>query len=993
MKFCPTSFSTLFISLGLATSAFAEGVLYRETFLSGPGASASGWNYHISDKAWDASTQPIWGGAPGATAAAAVNSAPSSDAFWQGFVYLPQGDTYLFWTSEYVAKDAVTAISWHQSLSNATDAVHVAVQVDANGNGRDASDPWFVSAQGFTQDEAAAKLSINKSSAQELKFAGAQWRPLNYKPVAGAAGGALALDSAAAPSALPAGPLVAFGLYAPKRTTTHTFDTFTISSPAGIHSPIPPAVTPKPVVNTTIAPLTDIPTPKKQLSAKISAKLDLPMGQVVIGGGGTFTGIYFSPAKPGEAYLTGDMVGPWHRPSAETPWELLPVVSELNPRPGFGNSSMALHPTNALIAYADLGNGGHENAPTGLWKTEDGGKTWKQVLQKYSNSNQDFKGGGARQWGPGLAVDPNDPEVIYWGTRKDGVWRTLDGGKNWTQVLNIPEGCRNVVIAPNEKINGRSKNIYVGVFEKGVYVSTDGGDTFAFDEGFKPLAVEKPSIRWMRSARDGVVYAAHDTKLARRDATGWHDVTPAGEGLYKTVAVDANDSNRVLAIRQPLKSPNGELFRSTDGGKTWTQPSKQERSVAQPWDPGVAAMLAATSIDFDPTNPKGAYVTDVFSVWRTQDAWADPVVFETQLDGAEITLTFSMATLPEVEGMTDSAVMFTGVSDIRGFRHTDIFTAPGLGQKGNSYIMAPGDWSTYVTNVDFCEADPNIVYAAKSFQPGHQGSNQAKLLRSTNNGKTWVETANPLPGQEQAGSKVAVSATEPGRAVYFPGNSQSPFFTTDGGSTWKPAKVAGTGEPMPHIYNKNSGYNFALATGSDRVDGKTFYAYQYRGKEQPGVFWVSRDGGETWTATKSDLPGANIHDSVSPVQLSATPGRAGELWLALGGGGLWHSTDFGATFTKSPEFPGSRPLLVSAGVGDPTKPGSEPAVYVYGKGADGLADGLHRSLDAGKTWQTLPRIGFENLGSYMLMADRQTFGRLYLGTPGLGIWYVQTDQL
>jgi hypothetical protein len=78
------------------TTAMAQDVAYRETFPTGDNARASGWHYHMGAGAVDLSGAGTWGGVPGATDAAAVNSQPADEsAPWKGFLWLAQGDCYL----------------------------------------------------------------------------------------------------------------------------------------------------------------------------------------------------------------------------------------------------------------------------------------------------------------------------------------------------------------------------------------------------------------------------------------------------------------------------------------------------------------------------------------------------------------------------------------------------------------------------------------------------------------------------------------------------------------------------------------------------------------------------------------------------------------------------------------------------------------------------------------------------------------------------------
>ena len=947
-------------------AAGGSNVAYREIFPTGADAAASGWKRHINDNATDLSTMPGWGEGPGMGDFPAVASKPAdTTATWKGFFWIPNGDRYVFWTEECVIEKPITRLSWYAQLPG-EDKVQVML--------RDEAGKWIVSEQAFA---GGAKDAAGKVVPSVLTVKGARWLAMEFIPgdMAGN-GGKLGSPGAAAEN--PKGKITAFGLYVGKRTGTNVFDTFTIEA-EGADGKVESVIAPPAAI--VVAPI-EGQTPVQPHAMVRIADTDRPFfGQVVIGGGGYLTGIYPSPAKAGLQLMTCDMVGPWRRDWYSSAWQLMPVVSSFDKMPGAGSTGAAMHPKDPKVMYADMGNGGSSGLPMGVYKSTDGGANWKHLLTKYTGSNQDTPQTGSRQWGPSLAVDANDPEVVYWATRKDGVWRTTDGGANWKQVLTAVGACRNIVVDPSAKTGSRSRTIHVGVLNQGIFTSSDGGETFAKDTGFNKIAGDKMVIRWLRVANDGVVLAAVNDMALRRNAAGWSNITPdLGEGAFNSIAIDREDSKRMVAVRSSSK---GALFlRSTDGGKGWNAAKKPAMAKIGGWQEHFEPMMGTDVVELDPFQKSTAYVLDAFTLWQTENAWDEQPTFRPETKGCEAIVTLALCTLPPLRS-GQAAPLFSGVSDIRGFRHPDIFSAPPL------YIMADQDWSTYVNGIDFCEADPNIVYVAKSLD----GTNFGRLLRSTDNGQKWVEIANPYPQQAHAGGKISVSATEAGRVVYYPGGGKAVVYTADGGRTWQPCKLE-SGEPMPTPYMRTSaGYNFATANASDRVDGKTFYAF-VRGADQKGRFYVSRDGGATWKVTTDQLPAAEVGDSISPVQIVPMTDKAGELWMTLEGkGGLWHSTDFGTTWSHVGAFDGSWPLGVSVGAADPRLPSAQPAVYVFGKTAGDSGFRLHRSLDRGVSWTPLPQRGYEKTTPMIFAADRQTFGRVYLGTPGLGIWYVQTDQV
>ena len=148
--------------------------------------------------------------------------------------------------------------------------------------------------------------------------------------------------------------------------------------------------------------------------------------------------------------------------------------------------------------------------------------------------------------------------------------------------------------------------------------------------------------------------------------------------------------------------------------------------------------------------------------------------------------------------------------------------------------------------------------------------------------------------------------------------------------------------------------------------------YVYAG----GKVYESADGGATFTVSASGLPGG-------AAALIGVPGKPGVLWLAAGGGGLWRSTDSGATFHFLPAV--KQTLLLA--VGKPAPGTHIPALYVYGALADGHK-GILRSVTNGTSWEEIgdPDVPVGD-DPNAIAASWDTFGLVFLGTNGRGIYY------
>lgn len=191
--------------------------------------------------------------------------------------------------------------------------------------------------------------------------------------------------------------------------------------------------------------------------------------------------------------------------------------------------------------------------------------------------------------------------------------------------------------------------------------------------------------------------------------------------------------------------------------------------------------------------------------------------------------------------------------------------------------------------------------------------------------------------------------------------------------------------PNSIFYSANRGASWSTSTGitkenlkpmADRVNPKKFYVYD----AETGKVLVSTNSGATFTTAAVGLPVVPSWQlwaaSVYPV-----PGIEGELWLTNPNGGLYHSTDSGASFTKQNNVAEA----VKAGFGKPAADKTYPALYVVGTINNVM--GFFRSDDAGATWVRINDDQHQFGGVNDITGDPRVFGRVYIATSGRGIVY------
>jgi photosystem II stability/assembly factor-like uncharacterized protein len=271
-------------------------------------------------------------------------------------------------------------------------------------------------------------------------------------------------------------------------------------------------------------------------------------------------------------------------------------------------------------------------ASGGVWKSLDDGTTFKPVFDK-----QGVQSIGA------IALDPNDAKTIWVGSGEswtrnstsvgDGIYKSTDGGDTWTN-MGLPNSERIVKIAVDPK---NSATVYACVpgklwsdsADRGLYKTTDGGKSWTLALKGGNLSTGCASLS-MDPQNPQVLFASL-WDFRRKGWTfrsGGEDATkPSGSGLFKstdggkswtevaeksnkgfpakpygriTVAMAPSNTKIVYAI---VESEHSSLYRSDDGGATW---DKRDNSQMMVWRPFYFGNLIV-----DPTNPERLFKPDL----------------------------------------------------------------------------------------------------------------------------------------------------------------------------------------------------------------------------------------------------------------------------------------------------------------------------------------------------------------------------------------------
>ncbi|WP_366288957.1 X2-like carbohydrate binding domain-containing protein [Paenibacillus sp. AN1007] len=720
---------------------------------------------------------------------------------------------------------------------------------------------------------------------------------------------------------------------------------------------------------------------------------------VVTGGGGGFIpGIIFNESEKDLIYARTDIGGAYRWNPADSSWTPLTDFVGWDDWNNNGVDALASDPVDPDRVYMAVGTYTNSWVKDNgyIFRSTDRGDTWEKT-------ELPFKVGGnmpGRSMGERLAIDPNDHRILYFGARSgNGLWKSTDYGVTWSKVTSFPNPGNYVENPANEYTSDiiglawitfdetsgtagqASQTIYVGVADKSesIYRSTDGGLTWDAVPG-------QPTGYLPHHGKmdvDGSLYITYSNGAGPYDgtkgevwklntATGvWKNISPVPSSSsdnyygYGGLAIDAQEPGTIMVATLNSWWPDAILFRSKDGGDTWTRiwdfegyPDRKFRYTqdisAAPWltfgvnpappeiTPKLGWMIDALEIDpFDSDRLMYGTGATIYGTNNLTDWDADKKInLSVMAKGIEETNVMDLISPPS------GANLLSALGDVAGFRHDDLTKAP------ETMFTNPNYPST--ESIDFAELNPNtMVRVGKADYTVDPNAKSIGL--SSDGGKTWYK-ASAEPSGTAGGGTVAISATG-SRLVWS--TSDRGVFHSDGGNSW----TASTGIPA------------GAKVISDRVNPNKFYGFA------AGKIYVSVNGGASFSVSPAaGLPVSGNSD------LDAVPGVEGELWFAGGDEeegpyGLWHSTDSGATFTKLANVEEAD----SIGFGKAAPGQSVVALYTVAQ-IDGTR-GFFRSDDGGASWVRINDDQHQYARVTTITGDPRIYGRVYLGTNGRGILY------
>jgi photosystem II stability/assembly factor-like uncharacterized protein len=748
-----------------------------------------------------------------------------------------------------------------------------------------------------------------------------------------------------------------------------------------------------------------------------------------IGAGGFVVGMVLHPLNPTIRYLRTDVGNAYRWDAPKRTWFPMRVsnpdgsgihsTTETFAPSSYGIDAIAVDPTNTAVVYLTFPTV-HScdiqcpDRVVQLYRSADGGRNFIPLGLAAEAITSDPNGPN-RANGERLSVDPANPNVLYYASHHQGLFRSFNAGQTWTAVVGLPTQIEfiNLQFAPG------SKTLYaISIHNPGdtggdVYRSTDAGQTWAdiSTNIVDPASGQHLATQALTSTIDasGALYITENAATDgyhrafwRYAASTWRRISldfalnPGIGQPLTSIAVDPSQPNRIYAM-----AIDTAMSRSDDAGRTWTSFGEPFFANTFAWLPQHVGMNGGDwhsngCLRFDahgdlwvPTGQEGAlYLSGHDASAATT---AQPPRWTILSTGVEELVSQDIL-IPA--GSHDTIV--AAAEDTTGFviPNPDNFSAKQIPlqqeiiAQGTSIATAP-DVPTYI--------------AITSSNPSTHGPSYSGY--SADGGATWHRFGSALRYRCAPDKQCDVQAGEIAigvrgsrslghdHLVQLPPDDLAPEYSLDGGATWR---VTNSFPLLPDglTLNKSNGAYLGLFVAQLhqfllRADPFIPDRFYLKLTHAPFPLYVSTDAGQTW----HPQPKANLPDGAYHGQLVVNPKLSNDLWYADGWEGsaqhgLFHSTDAAASFARLPNI--SHALTLAVGAPSP-RPGSAPyTIYFYGQLSNEPAWGVFQSTDAGLTWN---RVSFYPTGIYDLpnsmAASPDTFGKVYLGFSGNSFVYSQ----
>jgi photosystem II stability/assembly factor-like uncharacterized protein len=641
------------------------------------------------------------------------------------------------------------------------------------------------------------------------------------------------------------------------------------------------------------------------------------------------------PGAPDAIYVATASGGLFKSTNQGTSW--MPVFDKVDAMMSIGDVTVA--PSNPNIVWVGTGEANNRQSSSwgdGVYRSIDAGRTWTRM------GLTDTKHIGR------IVIHPTNPDIVYvaavghlWGPNDErGVFKTIDGGRTWKKVLSVDEntGATDIVMDPQDP-----ETLFAAMYQRqrrewgfngggpgsGIYRTHDGGATWQKLENGLPKG-DKGRIGLDVFAGDGrIVYAAIE---AHGDANGVYRSADRGDTweqishlntrpmYYSQIRIDPKDRDRVY-----LLGSNRGFYISDDGGRNFrdvfsTVHSEDHALWIDPDDPNhlIVGGDGGVSVSWD----RGG-------TWMFRDNLPIGQFYEISADLQDPYMVCG--------GLQDNGMwcLPSATRDRNGIANTDAFNIGG-GDGFNARIDVNDPDTVYIdsqegrsSRVDLRTMERQIIAPVPAEKPGpdsperwswdtpvvvsafdskvvYTGSNI--LFRSPDRGLTWKAISPDLTanvdretltmmggrvpkdalsrhdGQAAYGTITTVAESPRDANVLYVGSDDGLLHVTrDAGAHWTDLTPKVPGLP-PHTY-------VSSVLASRHAAGRVYATFDaHYNDDYKAYAYVSEDYGQTWKSIAAGLP-TSVH------RLREHP-RNAKLLFAGTERGLFMSADGGASWTS-----------------------------------------------------------------------------------------------
>lgn len=517
----------------------------------------------------------------------------------------------------------------------------------------------------------------------------------------------------------------------------------------------------------------------------------------------------------------------------------------------------------------------------------------------YQRTNANYISGRTNS----IAFHPTNPNIFYIAAAQGGVWKTTDGGVNWTVLTdNLPTlACGDVVVDqqnPNVLYLGTGELNYSSdsQYGNGIYKSTDAGATW-----FQVATVSQVGNRCSYMAIDpfnsNIVYMGGSSGIYKSTNAGINWTNMAGGSNVNCIIINPTNSQIIYITNGGTNA--GQIFKSTDGGTTWTTlagglPTTMGRiqlAMAKSNVNTIYASIAASS--------GGA----LLGLYRTTDA------------GTTWTLQASTPNYLSSQGWYDNAVIVKPSNEnhviVGGL---DCYAST----TGGTSLVQKAAWASS-TPGNFCHADIHrLEYNGTVLYCCSDGG----VYKSTNDGNNWTDLNQKLSTLQYQSADY-----DPTNLLSFQGGTQdnNKMTSTDGGNNWIQRTTGDGGytivDPVNTNYvygqyvngsiqrSNNSGVSFSSITPSGSTGGLFYNPYEMAPGDHNTIVFGRADIWKTTnaqTATSSSgwtqiATTTIVGGSVSAIGISAT--NINKIYIGTSNGRILVTTDNGANWSVQTGYP------------------------------------------------------------------------------------------